>query len=70
MRLTQAQLAAMAETTEATLSRIEAGTLAPRDNLRLAIAYALLLEVDEVWRPIPRTDLSARAAEITLAASA
>lgn len=45
-------LAALAGTTEATIQRIEAGKLNPRDLLRLTIAGVLRCEVADLW-PYP-----------------
>lgn len=39
--------------TEPTIIRIEAGTMNPRDYLKLAIASALVCEVETLW-PFPR----------------
>lgn len=53
------QLAAMTGTTEATVHRIEAGTLNPRDHLKLVFAATLQVEVAELW-PYPlRADVYA-----------
>lgn len=46
------ELADLAGTTEPTIIRIEAGTLNPKDHLRIAICGALRCEVDDVW-PYP-----------------
>lgn len=46
------QLAGITGTTEATIHRIESGALRPRDHLKLAIAAALQLEVEDLW-PYP-----------------
>lgn len=47
------QLAALVGTTEATIVRIEQGVLKPRDYLKLAVASALVVEVEDLW-PYPR----------------
>lgn len=47
------QLAGMVASTEATITRIELGQLNPRDHLKLAIASAMAVEVEELW-PYPR----------------
>jgi DNA-binding XRE family transcriptional regulator len=47
------QLASMIDTTEATITRIELGQLNPRDHLKLVIASALAVEVEDLW-PYPR----------------
>lgn len=46
------QLAALADTTEATIHRIESGALNPRDHLKVIIASALQVEAAELW-PFP-----------------
>lgn len=51
--LTQRQLAELAgNTTVQTISKVEAGEIAPRDYLKLAIAAALATEVDALF-PMP-----------------
>lgn len=47
-------LAEMTGLTPESISRIERGLQAPRDSARIAIAVALLTEVDVLWPPIPR----------------
>lgn len=46
-------LASLVGTTEATITRIEQGVLNPRDYMKLAVASALVVEVEELW-PYPR----------------
>jgi len=50
--LTLDVVAALVDTTAATVSRIELGAALPSDRLRSAIAYALCAEVSELW-PYP-----------------
>lgn len=47
------RLASLVGTTEATIVRIEQGVINPRDYLKLAVAAALVVEVEELW-PYPR----------------
>jgi hypothetical protein len=47
-------LAGAVDTRLQTISRVEAGSLVPRDYLRAAIAYALATEVDNLWTPPTR----------------
>lgn len=58
------QLADLAGTTEPTIMRIEAGTLNPRDHLRIAIADALRCEVGEIWSYPSHAHVNARAAAV------
>lgn len=60
---TQVELGTMAATTPETICRIELGQLQPREPLKLAIAYALMLEVEEIWPAVRRQALRDRAAE-------
>lgn len=46
------KLASLVGTTEATIHRVESGVLAPRDYLKMAIAAALSVSVDQLW-PYP-----------------
>lgn len=50
--VTPRDLADLTGTTQATISRIEAGSLNPRDILRVAIAGVLRCEVADLW-PYP-----------------
>lgn len=43
------ELADLAGTSEPTVIRIEAGTLNPRDELRIALACVLRTEVADIW---------------------
>lgn len=43
------ELADLAGTSEPTIIRVEAGTLNPKDHLRIAIAGALRCEVADIW---------------------
>ena len=49
----RARLAALVGTGVPTIFRIETGTLNPRDHMKLAIAAALVVEVEDLW-PFPR----------------
>jgi transcriptional regulator with XRE-family HTH domain len=62
--ITRSQLAAATGITPESVSRLERGMQAPRDNVRVAIAHVLGVEAEEIWRPIPRyqVDLVARKA--------
>lgn len=44
------ELANLCDTTEATIVRIESGTLNPKDGLRLLISAVLRCEVADLWR--------------------
>lgn len=59
--LDRRKFAAMVGTTEATITRVEQGVLNPRDHLKLAIAAALALEVEDLWRHPRRTEVFAGA---------
>lgn len=50
--LTLDELAAMTGTTPQTVHKIEKGQIAPRDHLRIALAFALGTEVSRLF-PIP-----------------
>ena len=60
----RAELAERVGTTEATIHRVESGTLTPRDYLKLAIAAALGSEVAEIWRFPPAATVHDRAASV------
>lgn len=47
------RLAELVGTTEATITRIEQGVINPRDYMKLAVAAALVVEVEDLW-PYPR----------------
>ncbi|MDO8391018.1 MAG: helix-turn-helix transcriptional regulator [Actinomycetota bacterium] len=47
------RLATLVGTTEATITRVEQGVINPRDYMKLAIAAALVVEVEDLW-PYPR----------------
>jgi DNA-binding XRE family transcriptional regulator len=49
---TRVQLASLVGTTEATIHRVEAGAVTPRDYLKMAIAAALATPVEQLW-PYP-----------------
>jgi transcriptional regulator with XRE-family HTH domain len=46
------ELAALAGSTPQTIHKIERGQIAPRDHLRIALAFALGVDVDRLF-PIP-----------------
>ena len=48
----RATLATLVGTTEATIHRIESGAVSPRDYLKMAIAAALAVPVEQLW-PYP-----------------
>lgn len=50
--LTLNEVAALAGTTPQTIHKVETGKIAPRDHVRLAIAFALSAEVDTLF-PMP-----------------
>jgi len=55
------ELAELVNSSEPTIIRIEAGTLNPRDHLRIAIAGVLRCEVAELWPYPPHDQVAARA---------
>ena len=72
LAMTLAQVAALAGTSIQTISKIEAGEIAARDHLRIALAFALSTEVDRLF-PMPTREVIRReieaAAETALVAS-
>lgn len=52
MGWTRQQLATLVGTTEATIHRVESGAVSPRDYLKMAIAAALAVPVEQLW-PYP-----------------
>lgn len=56
------RLADLTGTTLQTISRIESGQLVPRDRMKAAIAYALALEVQDLWTYPTLREISDRAA--------
>jgi len=52
--LTIEQLASLTDSTAATISRVELGAILPSDRLRVAIAFALVVEVADLWVPLSR----------------
>lgn len=59
---TQRKLAALADTTPETVCRVELGVLTPREPLRIALAYAVVREVADIWPPIDRAEIGRQAA--------
>lgn len=57
VKLSQQRLAVAAGTTLQTIFRIERGELVPREYLRQAIAYALMVEVDALWPNATRQEI-------------
>lgn len=60
--ITRRELADLAGTTEPTILRIEAGTVNPRDHLRLTLACVLRCEVSTLW-PYPTCEQVHNAAQ-------
>jgi transcriptional regulator with XRE-family HTH domain len=59
--LTLEQVADMTGSTAPTIFKIEQGKIAPRDHLRIALAFALATEVDRLF-PIPNRETISREA--------
>lgn len=57
LKVSQQWVAGAANTTLQTIFRVERGELVPRDYLRGAIAFALMTEVDDLWRPSTRDEM-------------
>jgi len=55
------ELAELCGVTPATISRLEAGTIRPRDELRITVAAVLGCEVNDLW-PYPPSAVVHRAA--------
>lgn len=51
----QEQLASLVGVRATAISKFELGLATPKDSTRLAIACALMCEVDEIWPPLKRT---------------
>jgi transcriptional regulator with XRE-family HTH domain len=64
--LSRDQLAGLAGIAEPTITRIESGTINPRDDLRWILAGVLQVSVDSIWTPPTREII---AAERSLVAS-
>lgn len=54
--LTLDQVATLADTTAQTVFKVERGQIVARDNLRMALAFALAQEVNDLF-PLPRRDV-------------
>lgn len=54
--LTLEQVAALADTTPQTVFKIERGEIVARDNVRLALAFALGKEVEDLF-PLPKREV-------------
>ncbi len=61
---TQDKLAKLADTTPETVCRVELGSIAPRENLRITLAYSVGREVSDIWPPMSRRAVHRAAAEI------
>lgn len=59
---TQQRLAELADTTPETVCRVELGALSPRDHLRIALAFAVVKDVNDIWPPIARHEVARLAA--------
>lgn len=57
--MTLAHVAALAGTSIQTISKIEAGEIAARDHLRIALAFALSTEIDRLF-PMPSREVIRR----------
>lgn len=66
-RWSQQQLAELTGVTVGTISKAELGVIIPKDSVRMAIAVALLCEVDDIW-PYPERSLVLGLARETVAA--
>lgn len=62
LNMDRSTLAAAAGCELQTIYRIESGELVPRDYLRAAIAYALCVEVVDLWPALTRAELLEAAA--------
>lgn len=51
---TQPQLASILGIHDTAISKFEVGVAMPKDSTRLALACALLCEVNEIWPPLER----------------
>jgi len=51
----QEQLASLVGVSFTSISKFELGLATPKDSTRLAIACALMCEVDEIWPPLKRS---------------
>lgn len=56
--LTQKQVAQLAGVTQVAISNAEAGTYVPRDHIKVAIALALCVEVEDIWPYPTRVELT------------
>lgn len=56
MGLTLDQLATLADTTPQTVFKVERGEIVARENVRLALAFALMREVGDLF-PMPRREV-------------
>lgn len=51
----QGKLAELVGVRVTSISKFELGLATPKDSTRLAIACALMMEVDEIWPPMKRS---------------
>lgn len=56
LKLTLDQVAGLADTTPQTVFKVERGEIVARDNLRLALAFAVGREVGDLF-PLPRREV-------------
>lgn len=56
LNFTLQRVADLTGSTPQTIARVESGAIVPRDKLRVAIAFALFVEVDRLW-PWPSREL-------------
>lgn len=61
---TLSRLAELADTNVQTIYKIERGLIVPREYLKASIAYALSVEVTDLWGPFSRRNLASRAKAI------
>lgn len=57
LEITEEELAASVGVSTMTIKRIESGEIVPRDYLRLAVALALVDDVQRLWEPLRRPDV-------------
>lgn len=61
---TISRLSELADTNVQTIYKVERGLIVPREYLKASIAYALSVEVMDLWGPLTRRKLASRARAI------
>lgn len=64
LKLSQDRLAAMVGVRATSISKFEYGQATPKDQIRIALAHALMCEVNDIWPPLDRQYISMVAGQV------